>query len=387
MDDWCGVILAGGKGTRLMPLTWDMPKPMIKIANKPMVHYAIDLLRYAGIKKIIIVVRHLGEKIVEYIEKIDWGIDWGLEILIPNVDSLDTADALRKVSNLIESENIIITMADIITNMNMKEFMDFSIKKDAFSTVSLLSSDQPKQFGVIVLNGNQRIRGFLEKPGYDELYLSSLVAKNSLHQHTNLINTGIYYFKREILDILNEINLMDFGKNVFPYLLASDYPVYGYISNYYWMDAGNPIYYKYTNWDLLRKWSWPIVPVGEEKEPYKWFENIDTIEFGENIAIDPHVAIGKGCKIRKGAVLETLTSIGRNVEIGEGTHIRESVIWDNVKIGKECLIKNSVICDNVEIGNKVTILENTIIPTNCKITDNVKLENVSLTPDQEVCYD
>ena len=173
LDDWCGVILAGGKGTRLMPLTWNMPKPMIKIANKPMVHYAIDLLRYAGIKKIIIVVRHLGEQIIDYIEKIDWGIEWGLEIRIPNVDSLDTADALRKVSDLIDCENIIISMADIITNINMKEFMDFSMKKNAFGSISLLSSDQPKQFGVIVLNGNHRIRGFLEKPRPDELYLSS----------------------------------------------------------------------------------------------------------------------------------------------------------------------------------------------------------------------
>jgi mannose-1-phosphate guanylyltransferase/phosphomannomutase len=153
------------------------------------------------------------------------------------------------------------------------------------------------------------------------------------------------------------------------------------------MDAGNPLYYKYTNWDLLRKWSWPIVPVGEEKDPYKWFENIDTIEFGEKIAIDPHVAIGERCKIKNGAVIETLTSIGRNVEIGEGTHIRESIIWDNVKIGNECLIKNSIICDNVEIGSKVTIFENTIVPSNCKIRDNVKLENKSLSPDQEICYD
>ncbi|MHA1300785.1 MAG: sugar phosphate nucleotidyltransferase [Candidatus Helarchaeota archaeon] len=381
MENFCGVILAGGKGTRLMPLTSNIPKPMISITNKPMIHYAIDLLRYAGIRKIIIVVRHLGEKIIEYIENIDWGIDWGMEIRIPNVDSLDTADALRKVSNLIDCEHIIISMADIITNINVKEFIDFSLKKDAFSTISLLSSDQPKQFGVIVLDSEHKIHGFLEKPGYGELYISSLVTKDSsLHQHTNLINTGLYYFKTEILDILNEINLMDFGKNVFPYLLENNYPIYGYLAKYYWLDAGNPMTYKYTNWDLLRKWAWPVVPVGQETEAYKWFENVETIKFEKDIRIDPHVAIGEKTKIGRSAVIETLSSIGRNVDIGENTHIRKSIIWDNVKIGKDCLIKNSIICDNVEIEDNVTIIENCIVSSRCKVKEKTKLENRVINP-------
>ncbi|MHA1377032.1 MAG: sugar phosphate nucleotidyltransferase [Candidatus Helarchaeota archaeon] len=385
MENFCGVILAGGKGSRLMPLTANIPKPMISITNKPMIHYAIDLLRYAGIKKIIIVVRHLGEKIIKYIENIDWGIDWGMEIRIPNVDSLDTADALRKVSNLIDCKYIIVSMADIITNINVKGFIDFSLKKDAFGTISLLSSDQPKQFGVIVLDSEHRIHGFLEKPGYNELYISSLVTKDSsLHQHTNLINTGLYFFKNGILDILDEIHLMDFGKDVFPFLLEKNYPIYGYLKKYYWLDAGNPTTYKFTNWDLLRKWAWPIAPVGEETEPYKWFENIATIEFGKGIHIDAHVAIGQNSKLKRNAVIETLSSIGRNVEIGEGTHIRESIIWDNVKIGNNCNIKNSIICNNVEIGSDVTIIESSIVPSNCKVNDKVKLEHRVLNPNETI---
>lgn len=385
MEDWCGVILAGGKGTRLMPLTWDIPKPMITIVNKPMIHYAVDLLRYAGIKKIIVVVRHLGEKIKEYLNKINWNLDWKVEVLVPYVDSLDTADALRKVSHLINSNNIIVSMADIITNINMKEFMEYSIKKNSFSTISLLSSDMPRQFGVIVLDNQFKIHGFLEKPGPQELYLSSLVAKDTItHQYTNLINTGIYYFKKEILDILKQVKLMDFGKNVFPYLLENHYPIYGYIAKYYWLDAGDPRTYQYTNWDLLRKWAYPIVPVGQETEPFKWFEKIQTIQFGEKIHIDPHVVIGEGTKIRKNSVIETLTTIGRNVDIGERTHIRQSVIWDNVKIGNDCLIKESIICNNVEIGNEVTIIQSSIVSKNCKVKDKTQLKGEVLNPNQEI---
>ena len=374
LTDWCGVILAGGKGTRLHPLTANLPKPMITVVNKPMVHYAIDLLRHAGINKIIIVVRHLGDKIKSYVENINWQVD----VQVPNVDSLDTADALKKVSQYISSnENIIVSMADIVTNINIKDFMEFSLKKNAFSTISMLSSDMPKQFGVVVLDQESKIHSFLEKPGVHELYVSTLATKStSVHLHTNLINTGIYFFKNQILDILTEnISLMDFGKHVFPFLLENNYDLFGYIANYYWMDAGNPKYYLYTNWDLLRKWAYPIVPIGEEIQEYKWIEEKDTCKIHSTSIIDPHVAIGKNTQLKEEVVIENLCSIGKNVTIGNRSRIRESVIWDDVNIGSDCLIKNSVICNDVLIEDEVTIIEWSIIPGNTTVPKGTRIRN------------
>ena len=375
LTEWCGVILAGGRGTRLYPLTRDIPKPMISVANKPMIHYAIDLLRYAGINKIIIVIKHLGDKIKAYVDNFDWKVD----VQVPNVDSLDTADALRKVSDSISSkEDIIVSMADIVTNINVKEFMEYSLNKNAFSTISMLSSDMPKQFGVIILDQENKIHSFLEKPGVHELYVSSIATKyTSVHLHTNLINTGLYYFKNQILDILNEnSSLMDFGKHVFPFLLDNKYDLFGYIAKYYWMDAGNPKFYLYTNWDLLRKWAYPIVPIGEEIQEYKWIEEKNTCKIHPSSIIDPHVAIGKNTKLNEEIVIENLSTIGKNVTIGKGTRIRESVIWDNVVIGSNCLIKKSVVCNDVIIEDEATIIDWSIIPANSRIPKGSQIKSI-----------
>ncbi len=266
MVDWTGVILAGGAGTRLKPITEDRPKPLVPVVSKPMIVYAIDLLRYAGVKNVVIVVRHMGNQIRDFLKTQDLGV----KIEVPNVDPLDTADALRKVSEYVKTEYIVVSMADIITNIHMREYLDFKLSKKGIGAISMVSTDDPKRFGVIIMNKENKIHSFLEKPGSVELYLSSMISTQDFHLHQNLINTGIYAFHREILDILNRTTLMDFGKDVFPYLLANDYALHGYIAKYYWQDAGSPEFYKYTNWDLLRKWAWPIVPPGDEVREYVW---------------------------------------------------------------------------------------------------------------------
>lgn len=125
MVDWTGVILAGGAGTRLKPITEDRPKPLVPVVSKPMIVYAIDLLRYAGVKNQVIVVKHMGDQIREFLKTQDLGV----KIEVPNVDPLDTADALRKVSEYVKTEYLVVSMADIITNIHMREYLDFKLSK------------------------------------------------------------------------------------------------------------------------------------------------------------------------------------------------------------------------------------------------------------------
>ena len=371
MGKYTAVVLAGGIGSRLRPLTTLKPKPLIPVVNKPMLHYAIDLLRYNDINDIIVVVKYLGDQIRDYIESIDWG---NIKIQIPYVDSLDTADALRKVSSYIESENIIISMADIITNINLRENLKFFEKKDAFATISMTSTNQPQQFGVILIDKNQKIYLFLEKPGYQELVVSSIMDthKGSVFLYTNLINTGLYIFKREILDILKNVNLMDFGKNVFPYLLEQEFKLFGYIEKYYWMDAGNSETYKWTNWDVMRKWAWPITPPGKEIREKVWVgENCeldDSVVFEDNlITIGNEVVINENVKFKRRIV------IGDNTIIGSDSTFIDTIVWDNVKIGKNCNFNDSIICNNVVIGDNINIY-NCIIGANSEIENDFKLD-------------
>jgi NDP-sugar pyrophosphorylase family protein len=207
-----------------------------------------------------------------------------------------------------------------------------------------------------------------------ELYLSSMSQREDLFLHTNIINTGIYCFKKDIGDILHETGLMDFGSEVFPYLLENKYNLFGFVGNYYWMDAGNTTTYLWLNWDLMRKFAWPILPNGVE---YDGIFVMGIINSGQNITIEKPTCFGEYVSLGNRVKIRELTSIGQNVSIGEDTVIEKSILWDDIKIGAGCIIKESIICNNCEIGDNV-VLEKAIIAPNCKINDNSQIRDQTL---------
>ncbi|MFW9882282.1 MAG: sugar phosphate nucleotidyltransferase, partial [Candidatus Thorarchaeota archaeon] len=195
-----------------------------------------------------------------------------------------------------------------------------------------------------------------------------------LFLHTNIVNTGIYCFNKDIGNILHETRLMDFGSEVFPYLLENQYDLYGFVRNYYWMDAGNSTTYLWLNWDLLRKYAWPILPNGAE---YDGIYVMGIINSGQNITIDKPACFGEFVQLENRVKIKELTSIGQNVTIGEDTVIEKSILWDNIKIGAGCIITESIICNDCEIGENV-VLEGTIVAPNCKIHNNSQLRDQTL---------
>ncbi|MFW9951803.1 MAG: sugar phosphate nucleotidyltransferase, partial [Candidatus Thorarchaeota archaeon] len=345
MKEWSAIILAGGKGSRLMPLTSEVPKPLVKVTNKPMVDYSIAHLIYADIKHIILALAYKGDILKEYIKK-TWSSDKLGDVELDSViqESKGTADAYRLLENRIDSEKVVVSMADIVTNLPMKEFMQFHTEKKGISTISMKTSEShTSQYGVVLLDENRRIYLFLEKPAPMELYLSSMSQKTDLFLHTNVINTGIYCFNRNIGVILQETGLMDFGSQVFPYLLENNFDLYGFVKNYYWLDCGNAQTYIWANWDLLRKYSWPITPNGEE---YDGIFVMGIINSGQNVSIEKPTSFGENVELKNRVKIKPLTSIGTNVKIGEDTIIEKSIIWDDVIIGPGCNINETIICNN-----------------------------------------
>ena len=376
MRDWSAIILAGGKGSRLMPLTSLLPKPLVKVTNKPMVDYSIAHLIYADIKHIILALAYKGEELKDYINATwtkDKLGDVELECIIQ--ESKGTADAYRLLTDSLDSENVVVSMADIETNLPMKQFMDFHKQKGGMSTISMKTSEShTSQYGVVLLDKNRKIYLFLEKPAPMELYLSSMASRTDLFLHTNIINTGIYCFKKDIGTILHESGLIDFGGEVFPYMLEHNYDLYGFVKNYYWLDCGNSQTYMWANWDLLRKYSWPITPNGEE---YDGVYVLGIINSGQNVTIEKPTCFGECVKLGNRVRIKELSSIGNQASIGEDTVIEKSVIWDNVKIGAGCKIIESVICNNCEIGNNV-VLNKAIIAPNCKISNDSQIQDKTL---------
>jgi len=376
MREWSAIILAGGKGSRLMPLTSINPKPLVKVTNKPMVDYSIAHLIFADIKHIILALAYMGKELKEYVEKTwtpDKLGDVELECMIQ--ESHGTADAYRLLANEINSEKIVVSMADIVTNLPMRDFMDFHSEKMGTATISMKTSEShTSQYGVVLLDQNRKIYLFLEKPAPMELYLSSMAQRTDLFLHTNIINTGIYCFNKEIDSILQETGLMDFGGEVFPYLLDNNYDLYGFVKNYYWLDCGNAQTYLWANWDLLRKYSWPITPNGEE---YDGIYVMGVINSGQNVSIEKPSCFGEFVELLNRVKIKPLCSIGSQVTIGEDTVIEKSVIWDNVKIGAGCHFDSSIVCNNCEIGDNV-VLHNAIVAPNSKISDDIQIRDKTL---------
>ncbi|MFX1273947.1 MAG: sugar phosphate nucleotidyltransferase [Promethearchaeota archaeon] len=375
--EWSAIILAGGKGTRLMPLTSLVPKPLVKVTNKPMVDYAIAHLIYADIKHITLALAYMGEKMETYIKKTwtpdildDVELEWEIH------DSKGTADAYRLLIDHVDSEKVVISMADIVTNLPMKKFMEFHTEKGGIATISMKTVEShTSQYGVVLLDNNRKIYLFLEKPAPMELYLSSMAQRADLFLHTNIINTGIYTFNKSINGILQEnSNIMDFGGEAFPYLLENEYDLYGFVKNYYWLDCGNSQTYMWANWDLLRKYAWPITPNGKE---YDEIFVMGIIDSGQDITIERPTCFGENVRLNNKINIKSLSSIGSNVIIGEDTIIEKSVIWDDVKIGPGSNVEESIICNNCEIGANV-LLRKAIIPPFSKISDNAQIIDETL---------
>lgn len=355
----CAVILAGGKGTRLQPLTNYKPKPLVPVTLTPMIDFAIDQVRRAGIKKIVFAVKYLGDQIKQYLEENSKFDD--LEIHVPEIDSVGTADAVRKLSEYIEGD-FVVSMADIVSNMNLKKMIDFFYSTDAYATISLKNIDFPtKKFGVILLDEKQNIEIFLEKPRPEEMLFTTLAfAYRQVSEfHHNLVNTGIYIFKHRALEILDSFkDIVDFGQDLFPYLLQERFKLNGFVDEYYWMDAGNIRSYLWANLDILRGFVDGFDPPGK-KQDGKWIgENCKIADTAKIIA---PVVLGNNVVIEDNSSVGPFSVIHDNVKIKSNSIVDHSVVWEDSTIGKDSLVQNSVICDKVELVDKSKIINYTAI--------------------------
>jgi len=381
--DYAAIVLAGGVGSRLRPLTSDLPKPLNPVAGRPMIDYALEMLKKTGINDVVIAVRYLGDKIIDYIGD---GSRYGLNVTFPDIDPKGTADAVRLSADYLGDRPFLRTMADVITNLDMISFLEFhESKKNNIASIALKHVDRPSAFGVTMLSPEEQIHLFLEKPEPQELASAVLVQGQTHALHYNLVNMGIYVFDNSILNFLNIYDdIMDFGSEVFPLILNNrkeTEKIFGFVSNPYWMDAGTPEKYFWANWDVLRGWAHPYFPKGTKQEGC-WIGS--DVELRQNLSLNSPAVIGDNTQIENNCKISALSVIGDNVTINESTCINQSIIWDNVTIGRNCKIDHAIICHDVEIKDNVTVDEKSIIGAGASITSNSHLsEKTIITRDKE----
>lgn len=355
-----GMIMAAGVGSRLEPLTCNIPKPMVPVANRPAMEHIIKLLAKHHVTQIAANLWYLPDKITGYFAD---GSGFGVSLKYSREENLmGTAGGVKKLESFFD-ETFVIISGDALTDIDLEGLLAFHREKKALATIALKEVEDPRQFGVVVTDADGRIQAFQEKPETGE-------------ELSRLANTGIYVFEPEIFRYIPEKTIFDFGKELFPRLVQDGLPFYGYATNDYWCDIGTLSQYRFANYDVLKG----LVKI---EIPGIWHPG--AVYVGENTYIAPtakigsKVLIGKGCRIADGVEIVGETVIGDNCVIHENTTIFASVVWNNTRIdrgsrlvecvvGSECYLKEgSVIGAGVILSDSCVIEPRRVIEANVKV--------------------
>ncbi|MFC1904567.1 sugar phosphate nucleotidyltransferase [Chloroflexota bacterium] len=331
------VILIGGEGTRLRPLTCNIPKAMVPILNQPFLECLLHYLEKHGITDVILAMGHSPALIQSHLGD---GTQLGMRLTYLVEESpLGTAGAVKNAEALLD-EPFIVFNGDIITEINLTAMMRQHQTIKPKASLALTPVDNPTIYGVVETDTQGMVKNFVEKPSWDKVT-------------SNMINAGIYILEPEVLKLIPPSAPSMFENYLFPRMLEIGEPILGYPSDAYWIDIGAPEKYLKVHHDLLLRWSDRAIRTEGESQihPSSYFEG--TVLIAENCVIAEDV------KIKGPAVL------GAHCEIAEGAIIEGAILWNSAQVGREATLRNCVI------GSNCCIQDGCHIPEGCVLGDNV----------------
>ncbi|HEY9849658.1 MAG TPA: mannose-1-phosphate guanyltransferase [Leptolyngbyaceae cyanobacterium] len=337
------VLMAGGSGTRLRPLTCDLPKPMVPILNRPIAEHIINLLKRHHITEVITTLHYLPDVIRDYFHD---GSDFGVQMTyaVEEDQPLGTAGCVKNIAELLDRTFLVIS-GDSITDFDLSAAIHFHKRRQSKATLILTRVPNPIDFGVVITDEQHKICRFLEKPSTSEIF-------------SDTVNTGAYILEPEVLDFLPPDQESDFSKDLFPLLLSKEIPMYGYIAEGYWCDVGHLDAYREAQYDGL---------YSKVKLDFPYEERSAQIWIGQNTYIDPTasleppVLIGHNCRIGPRVQIEAGTVIGDNVTIGADANLKRPIIWNGAIIGEEAHLSACVIARGARVDRRAHILEAAVI--------------------------
>lgn len=330
------MILAAGVGSRLDPLTRAVPKPMVPVVNRPVLEHLVELLVRHGSSHVVMNTHYLAEQIEAHFGD---GHAYGTRILYSREERLmGTAGGVKRMEAQFDDTFVVIG-GDDLTNVNLSEMVDFHRSRGALVTIGLSVVDDPSQFGVVLLDDNNRVRRFVEKPGRGEAF-------------SNKVNTQVYILEPQVLEMIPPGVTYDFGKQLFPMLVRDGYPIYGYEMRSYWCDIGSLAQYRRANYDALNG----VAPLNfgvSEVETGLWV--------GEGVRIAPNAEIGRPVVLGAGSLIESGARVLENSIVGPGAVIEEGAV-----------VRHSILWEGAEIQHG-TILERCVVGRQCRVKSNAAL--------------
>lgn len=362
------VIMAGGFGTRIQPLTGSMPKPMIPLFNRPIMLHIVELLKKYDVTELIMLLYHQPFYIKNFFRD---GSDFGVKITyVTPISDMGTAGAVKAAEKYLD-ERFLVISGDLLTDFNLKKIIDFHADNKAKATITLTSVKDPLQFGVVITDKEKRITQFLEKPGWGEVI-------------SDTINTGIYVLEPEVLKYIPEGENFDFSQDLFPMMLKKKDALFGVTSKGYWRDIGNTDSYREAYHDIFK--GRVNLRIDEPKQDYvgKDLRIGADVKLENAAGLEGTVVIGDNSQVL-GDVRIKDSVIGRNCTIEAGVRLNRTIIWDNSYVKKGAKITDSVICSNVRVGQGATLEEGVIVADDTSIGDEAVLKaDVKIWPKKTI---
>lgn len=362
------VIMAGGFGTRLRPLTTHLPKPLVPVGNLPIMEHTVRLLRRHGFTDLVVLLYFLPETIAAHFGD---GAPWGVHVryVTPTAD-LGTAGAVKFAAGDLD-EPVLVISGDVLTDLDLSAAVAFHRQQSAEATMILTRVDSPLAYGIVITDPAGRVVRFLEKPTWGEVF-------------SDTINTGIYVLEPAALAAVPPARPYDFGKELFPALLAAGRPLYGHVAAGYWRDVGDLTEYRKAHIDLLQG-GLGIDILGTRHEGVGhtlWLDEGARVDYTARLA--GSVIIGRGVQVAPGARLANCV-VGPNSVIQTGADIEGSVLWEEVQVGPGATIKEAVVGRKAVIGANAFLAEGVVIGDFCKIGESSVIKaNAKVWPYKEV---
>jgi mannose-1-phosphate guanylyltransferase len=332
------LLLAGGLGTRLRPLTENLPKPMALVANRPWLEHVIIHLKNQGIRDFVMTVKHYPEQIRSYFGD---GKKWGVQIRYAFEETLKgTAGAIKNAEPLLD-ERFIVVNADIVHETKLAPLLHFHQQHGGGVTIGLTEVNDPTQYGVVDQDESGKIIRFVEKPRLEEA-------------PSNRINAGIYVMDKHVLRYIPKDREVSIERETFPLLIEEQVGVYGHVISGYWMDMGTKERYRKIHWDILNRMVSISLP-GTEQGNGIWVGKNSFI--GPGVLLIPPVLIGDNVRIGDRSIIGPFAVIGNDCSIGKNVRCSETIMWNRCKVNDATHLNNCIFGYGLEVGSKHVLHE------------------------------
>ena len=353
------VVLVGGQGSRLRPITFDIPKALVPLRNRPFMGYMLDFLRRGGLSGAVLSLGYLPDPIQAYLcgqqDLEGFSVDYAVED-----HALGTAGGIKNAEEYLDGETLVVVNGDVLAGMDLAKAIEVHNASDALATITLTSVEDPTDYGLVEVDHEMLVHRFIEKPAADEVT-------------TNLVNAGVYVLEPEVLEMIPAGREVSIEREIFPELRESG-RLRAHISSSYWRDIGTPRSYLAASHDVLSG------AVGA-REGFDYLDVHPSTECGKNVRLLPPVSIEEGCRISDLATIGGRSSLGKGSVVGDGAVVEGSILLEGAEVEAGAVVRGSIVGPRARVGTNAIVRGLSVLGAGCVVGEgNVLDQGIRVNP-------